>query len=208
MWRSRPTDASSPAAAGTTRAASGNSSRASPWLASRTRRTSARSCFEPSGQRLVTGCTFQEASEPFADLQSFDFKGARLVRYETPKGERHFWSGLLVISPDGRLLVAGCGGGTSASVGAGVWNLKTGRFLRLLTGWRIFGAFDAVFTSDGDFLLTSHIKGIRVWSTKTWKCVSVLEGGARMALTADERFIAYEKEKQVKVRPFVRPRGS
>ena len=33
-------------------------------------------------------------------------------------------------------------------------------------------------------------------------------GGAGMALTADERFIAYQKEKQVRVRPFVRPRGT
>jgi WD40 repeat protein len=149
----------------------------------------------------------QGASEPFGDLQSFDFEGAGVIRFEPPKGEKVFWSVRLAISPDGRLLVAGCGGGIGANIAAGVWNLKTGRFLRLLTGPRILGASETVFSRDGAFLVTSHFKDIRVWSTKTWKCVCVMKGGANMAITTDGRFLAYEdrKQKHVRIRPFTLP---
>jgi WD40 repeat protein len=163
--------------------------------------------FAPSGQRVITGCLFQAGSETFGDLQSFDLEGARVVQYQPPKGETQFWTESLVISPDGRLLVAGCAGGTRSTTGAAVWHTKTGRSLRVLSGGRNFGVIDAMFIGGGAFLLTSHYKGIQVWNTKTWKCVSVLEGRGRMALTADERFIAYEdrKQKQVRVRPFALP---
>ena len=68
------------------------------------------------------------------------------------------------------------------------------------------GAFDMAFTSESDLLVTSHLTKICVWSTKTWECLSTIEAKARMALSADNRYIAYQTEtNEVKVRAFVRP---
>ena len=130
-------------------------------------------------------------------------EGKNETRYELPYSALPYWTELAV-SPDGRFLVAANGAGKRSDA-AGVWNLKTGRFLRTLPAKRVSAVVDAAFTSDGDWLVTSHYNGICIWSTKTWKLASTIAGERRMALSADDRFIAYQNGNEVRVRKFERP---
>ena len=162
--------------------------------------------FAPDGNRLITGCIgAQEPPGSFRGLQSFDFDGANVVQYELPYVAAPYWV-QLTVSPDGRFLVA-ANGGERWTEGAGIWDWKTGKFVRILqVSEELGGAFDMAFTSDSDLLVTSHLKSICVWSTKTWECLSTIEAKSRMALSADNRFIAYQTEaNEVEVRAFVRP---
>jgi predicted DNA-binding WGR domain protein len=160
--------------------------------------------FLPAGNRLATGClSHTEAPTSFGGLQSFELNGSKEVQYELPYGAPPYWTEIAV-SPDGKFLVAAMGAGKESDAAA-VWNLKSGRFVHIIPGARISGMVDAAFTSDSSLLVTSHYKGICVWSTKTWKRVSTIDGCRRMALTADDRFIAYQKGDEVRVRKFERP---
>ena len=160
--------------------------------------------FAPSGNRLVTGClSFTEPPKSFGGLQSFDFKGSRELQYQLPYDAPPDWTELAV-SLDGRFLVAALGSGKKSDAAA-VWNLQTGRFMHIIPGARNSGVVDATFTADSSLLLTSYPEEICVWSTKTWKRVSTIHGGSRMALTADDRFIAFQKGKQIRVRELERP---
>ena len=156
--------------------------------------------FSPTAERLITGCVaWSGDAGSFAGLQSFDFKGSGETQYAFSDNPPH-WTGLAV-SPDGQFLVAAYSRAKS-SAAAGVWNLQTGQFLCSLPAARVSAAINAAFTSDGERLVTSHYEGICVWSTKTWKLVSKIKGQGRMALSSDDRFIAYQNGKEVWVREF------
>jgi WD40 repeat protein len=94
-------------------------------------------------------------------VRIFDLQTGQLVlSFQEPKGAVP----CLALSPDGKLLVGGCG-----DAAAYVWNLEEKRLVTKLKDHSL-AVVSASFSADGKYLATASLdKTVQVWDTATWE---------------------------------------
>jgi WD40 repeat protein len=109
----------------------------------------------------------------------------------------------IVFSPDGRQLLSG-----SPSMKALIWNLKSNSITKILDSKIKLNSNSSisaiVYSYDGRYAYSVDLKGdIIAWDilngNPLWKLNSSLNGGQRLSISHDNKFIAYGNHKTIKI---------
>ena len=145
-----------------------------------------RSTPAPSATSATTGSTTSTMTPPHPSLLEYwsqpDIQSNVLGRHAT-------WVRSVAFSPDGKLLASG-----SWDTTIGLWNVETGREIRVLTG-HTRGVESVAFSPDGKLLASgSWDNTIGLWNVETGREIGVLTGHTArvnsVAFSPDGRLLA------------------
>ena len=145
-----------------------------------------RSTPAPSATSATTGSTTSTMTPPHPSLLEYwsqpDIQSNVLGRHAT-------WVRSVAFSPDGKLLASG-----SWDTTIGLWNVETGREIRVLTG-HTRGVESVAFSPDGKLLASgSWDNTIGLWNVETGREIRVLTGHTRgvesVAFSPDGKLLA------------------
>jgi WD40 repeat protein len=125
--------------------------------------------FTPDGAGVAAGSAREESVDVEESVFLWNVKTGRLMRTfshhdKTARSLDGFGISSLGITPDGRLLITGCANKT-----VGVWDVASGRKLRLLRG-HARPVTQVAVSGDGRWIAAGDQKrDVRVWNSKTWK---------------------------------------
>jgi WD40 repeat protein len=139
--------------------------------------------FSPDGKLVASGC---DCYLPFfgttGEIILWDWPSGNLktrLRGHADRVES------LAFSPDGKRLVSGCGYTVS------LWDVLTGKELRVCENPRNSGVSSAAFSPDGKTVASAHVdRVIKLWDTATGKRIATIEGDAPVAFSPDGSILA------------------